>query len=87
MCYSKPNNTGQGYRLEFENSYGEFILIGKFDTREEALKAMDEFLNKHKYKSYYDCVSIFPNGCERHDVGSYTEFFWINRKKSDEVSV
>lgn len=61
----------------FKNSRGERREIGKASSEKEAFKVIHQFLNDHKFKSYYTRSWISAsNKLEKvYDVGSHTEFF------------
>ena len=61
----------------FKNSRGERREIGKVSSEKEAFKVIHQFLNDHKFKSYYTRSWLSSsNKLEKvYDVGSHTEFF------------
>ena len=61
----------------FKNSRGERREIGKASSEKEAFKVIHQFLDEHKFKSYYTRSWLNPsNKLEKiYDVGSHTEFF------------
>lgn len=61
----------------FENSKGEKRKIGNGKTEQEARTAINSFLNKRAYKSYYWNVCKIDEKTVRIDVGSWSEFFYI----------
>lgn len=66
--------------LYFQNSRGEYRLLMRDVTEEEAFKEMRKFMDEHNFKSYYT-RSWEMNGVTTYDVGSWTEFFlWSNRE-------
>ena len=70
-------------KLYFENSLGEERLIAERKTVKEIYKAISKFLEEHNYTSYYS--RSFPkDGRIKIDVGSYTEFFFIDGITHDE---
>lgn len=64
-------------RLLFQNSHGEERVIAEPTNKREVIEEINKFLDEHNYKSYY------MNVCEEEknklwiDVGSHTEFFYI----------
>lgn len=65
------------YNVIFENSKGQLRVIGTADTQEIAFKVIDDFLADHNYKSYYKRTWNTDNKTTIVDVGSHTEFFYI----------
>ncbi len=66
--------------LYFQNSRGEYRLLMKDVTEDEAWQEMQKFMDEHNFKSYYT-RSWEINGVTTYDVGSWTEFFlWSNRE-------
>jgi len=61
--------------LYFQNSNEQRRIIGRPENREEAYRIIREFLNDHRYKSYYMREWIDEKGETWVDVGSHTEFF------------
>ena len=68
--------------LLFENRFGQERPIAEVNTKQEASKEIQKFLDGYNYKSYY--TRYWVNGsCITYDVGSHSEFFKI-RFNSDE---
>ena len=66
--------------LYFQRSNGEYRLLMKDVTKEEAWKEISKFMDEHNFKSYYT-RSWEMNGITTYDVGSWTEFFlWSNKE-------
>lgn len=65
------------YNVLFENSKGQKRIIGTAETKDTAFKVIDEFLDDHKYKSYYKRCWNTDDKTIVVDVGSHTEFFYI----------
>ena len=63
-------------RLIFQNSKHEERVIAKPLNIEEATKEINKFLSDHNFKSYYTRVWE-ENGRLKFDVGSHTEFFYL----------
>jgi len=64
-------------RLLFQNSRGEERVIAEPQTKEEAIKEINKFLEDHNFKSYYMNVCEDDRGRLRLDVGSWSEFMII----------
>ena len=61
----------------FENSKGQKRIIGTAETNDEAFKVINDFLTDHNYKSYYTRTWKKDDKTTVIDVGSHTEFFYI----------
>ena len=61
----------------FENSKGQLRIIGTAETNDEAFKVINDFLIDHNYKSYYQRTWKKDDKTTVVDVGSHTEFFYI----------
>ena len=78
-------------KLYFENTYGESRLIAECANQKEVGMNIHKFIeecNKNKpkanqFKSYYTRV-WFDKGKTWYDVGSHTEFFWVDKELRDE---
>ena len=70
-------------KLYFKNSQGKERLIAERKTVKEIHKAISKFLEEHNYTSYYS-RSFSKDGRIKIDVGSYTEFFFIDGITHDE---
>lgn len=76
-------------KVYFENTYGEMRVIAELDgglSKEDAWKAVmkeiHKFCNDHKFKIYYTRSWVEEkNGVTMtgFDVGSHTEFFYVDR--------
>lgn len=64
-------------KLYFENSYGEERVVAEVKNEEEAFKEIHKFLDEHNFKSYYT-RSWMVDGRKKYDVGSHTEFFYLD---------
>ncbi len=63
-------------KLYFQNSRGEERVIAEPINREEVTKEINKFLADHNFKSY--CTRVWEeNGRLKFDVGSHTEFFYL----------
>lgn len=65
------------YNVLFQNSEGEKRIIGIAKTEKAAFKVINDFLNDHNYKPYYRRIWEKDDKTTVVDVGSYTEFFYI----------
>ena len=65
------------YNILFENSEGKKRIIGIAKTEKTAFKIIDDFLKEHNYKYYYKRTWKTDDKTICVDVGSYTEFFYI----------
>lgn len=61
----------------FENSSGQSRTIGTVENEESAFKVINDFLNDHNYKSYYQRTWKKDDKTTVVDVGSWTERFYI----------
>ena len=61
----------------FENSKGQKRTIGTAGTESGAFKLINNFLADHNYKSYYQRTWNKDDKTTVVDVGSHTEFFYI----------
>ena len=71
-------------KLIFQNSRGEERVIAEPTNKEEISKEIDKFLDDHNFKSYYMNVCEDDNGRLRIDVGSWSEFFYIEYMSLEE---
>ena len=71
-------------KLIFQNSRGEERVIAEPQDKKEAVKEINKFLDNHNYKSYYMNVCEDDNGRLRIDVGSWSEFFYIEYMSLEE---
>mgnify|MGYP003300271835 FL=1 len=71
-------------KLIFQNSRGEERVIAEPQDKKEAVKEINKFLDDHNYKSYYMNVCEDDNGRLRIDVGSWSEFFYIEHMSLEE---
>lgn len=72
-------------KLYFQNSYGEERLISEPKTVQECYLEINKFLDKHNFKSYYTRMWE-ENGRIKLDVGSYSEFFYVDGSSFQEFS-
>ena len=80
--------------LWFENSYGEKRVIANCATRRDAINAINAFVrtcNKNKpagskpFEIYYMRCWEVDDGMIKIDVGSHTEFFYIDKTTFGEI--
>ena len=72
-------------KLFFQNSRDEERGIAESSNREEVNKEINKFLDDHNFKSYYTRVWE-ENGRLIFDVGSHTEFFFLEEMSFEEWS-
>ena len=65
------------YNVLFKNCKGQSRIIDTVENEESALKVINDFLNDHNYKPYYLRIWEKDDKTTVVDVGSYTEFFYI----------
>lgn len=65
------------YRLLFENSLGQEYEIAR-GSQNECIQAINDFCNDHLFKIYY-MRHWQEDGREKIDVGSHTEFFYLEQ--------
>lgn len=78
-------------KLYFENTYGQSRQIAECATEKEIIQHIHKFIeecNKNKprtnqFKSHYTRVWFEP-GKTWYDVGSHTEFFWVDKELRNE---
>ena len=61
----------------YKNCKGQKRIIGTAETNDEAFKVINDFLADHNYKPYYRRIWEKDDKTTVVDVGSYTEFFYI----------
>lgn len=67
------------FQVEFENGYvNKTRVIGSAETREEAVKIINNFMDSHNYKAPYIRIIGLGDRKEMWDCGSHVEFFYIN---------
>lgn len=76
-------------KLELELGDGHRVKIGDYKTIKAAFRGITNYLNKIKFVSYYQRISIIPADEENDreiwvDFGSHTQFFYINGFNDDE---
>ena len=63
--------------LYFENSRGERRIIAEPETEDQAWKEIDKFCEDRNFKVYYTRCWMTPDGLKKFDVGSWSEFFYL----------
>lgn len=66
--------------LYFENSKGEKRIIAKPKTKEAAMREISKFCDDRNFKIYYVRSWRDEDGLKVFDVGSHTEFFYLDDK-------
>ena len=61
-------------KVYFENTYGDWRLIGECKEEKEVMTIIKKFLQNHHFKSHYTRYWD-SDGWRHYDVGSHTEFF------------
>ena len=64
-------------KLYFENSQGVERVIAEVANEEEAYKEINKFCEERNFKIYY-IRTWMSNGRKVYDVGSHTEFFYLD---------
>ena len=67
-------------KVIFQNYVGHERKIGNAVDKKEAFRIIDKFLEEHNFKSYYKRVWE-ENGRTKVDVGSWTEFFFLQESE------
>lgn len=67
------------YKVIFENSRHEEREIGTAIDMNAAYKIIDKFLEEHNFKSYYKNICEIEKDKIRVDVGSWSEFMYIQK--------
>ena len=65
-------------KLYFENSHGERRLISEPKTHNEAIRTINKFCDERRFKIYYVRTWREPDGLKCYDVGSHSEFFYLD---------
>lgn len=65
--------------LYFENSNGERRIIAAPKTEEDAMKEINKFCEDRNFKVYYIRTWMTPDGLQKFDVGSHSEFFYLEQ--------
>ena len=72
-------------KLYFKNSQSKERLVAECETVKDVGKEIQKFLDDHNYKSYYS-RSREVDGRIKIDVGSWSEFFYIDGITYEEYS-
>ncbi len=64
-------------KVYFRDSYGKKRLLKEVETKENAWRVIQEFLDDHDFTSYYTRL-WFTEGYTWFDVGSHTEYFLVD---------
>ena len=72
-------------KLYFRSSNGKERIIAEPSNIEEVSKEIKKFINDHNFKSYYTRVWE-ENSRLKFDIGSYTEFFYLDGMTFEEYS-
>lgn len=64
-------------KLYFKNSYGERRVIAEPATEESAMESIHAFCEERNFKIYYVRSWINQEGLKVFDVGSHSEFFYL----------
>lgn len=67
-------------KLIFKNSQGIERIIAFHENEEEAMKEIYKFCEARDFKIYY-VRSWMSGNRKKYDVGSYTEFFYLEGKE------
>ena len=65
-------------KLYFENSYGDRRIIAEPQTENEAWKEISKFCSDRNFKIYYSRTWRDNDGLKVYDVGSHSEFFYLD---------
>ena len=71
-------------KLIFKNSNGKERVIAEPKDIDECFKEINKFLEDHNFQSYYTRMWM-EAGRLKFDVGSYTEFFYVEGVTLEEV--
>ena len=71
-------------KLYFENSRGVRRLIAEPDTEKAALKAISAFCEERNFHIYYIRSFRQPDDLKCFDVGSHTEFFYLDDNSKED---
>ena len=67
-------------KLYFENSLGKRRIIAEPKTEQEASREIHKFCNDRNFKIYYTRIWKNEEGLKVFDVGSHTEFFYLDEE-------
>lgn len=71
------------YKVYFENKFMERRAIGECSNTSELWSVINKFLDDHNFKSYYSRLNYLDNEVQI-DVGSHSEFFYVDKKVFEE---
>lgn len=66
--------------LYFENSRGERRIIAEPESEEGVMREIRKFCGDRNFKIYYTRSWIDDDGLKVYDVGSWSEFFYLDDK-------
>jgi hypothetical protein len=66
-------------KLYFENSYGKRRIIAEVSSDAEAMDEIYKFCNDRNFKIYYVRTWMNEEGLKAYDVGSWSEFFYLEQ--------
>lgn len=69
---------GDYMKLYFENSKGERRLIAEVKRSEDIFKEINKFCEDRNFKILYTRMWVNKDGLMVYDVGSHTEFFYLD---------
>ena len=64
-------------KLYFKNSVGEKRVIAEVPNEAEAMEEIYSFCNDRNFEIYYVRSWETPDGFIKYDVGSWSEFFYL----------
>lgn len=67
-------------KLYFENSRGKRRIIAEPKTEEDAFEFIHAFCEERDFRIYYTRTWRDEDGLKVFDVGSHTEFFYLDDK-------
>ena len=70
-------------KLYFENSIGQRRIIAEPETEKDATKEIYKFCEERKFKIYYTRSWRDEEGLKVFDVGSWSEFFYLDDKNEN----
>ena len=70
-------------KLFFQNSYGDMRVIAEPTTEQDAMKEIHKFCEDRNFKIYYTRSWRNKDGLKVFDVGSHTEFFYLDDKNDN----
>lgn len=65
-------------KLYFKNSSGKRRLIAKPKNHEEVMKEINKFCSDRNFKIHYTRTWVGGDGLKVFDVGSWSEFFYLD---------